>query len=121
AAALYEASRVTMACEMFGDNGQRNAVASPRRIHEGPHDSIARNSASFEEYLANNQALAAALLDPNRGNYRTFSTSELPIGAQATPSAFESWFGYRLLPQDIVQFPDGRMGGPMTGVLPANY
>ena len=120
-AALYEASRISIACEAFGDSGQKQAVLSPRHIHEGRHDSIARNSASVEEYIANNQALAALLLDPNRTDYTAVSSEDNPIYDQATPATIDSWFGYRLLPQDVVQFPDGRMGGPLTNILPANY
>jgi hypothetical protein len=121
AVALYEASLTSMACEAFGNSEQKQAVLSPRHIYEGRHDSIARNSASVEEYIANNEALAAILLDPNRTNYTAVSSQEIPVGTQTTPVAIDSWFGYRLIPQDVVQFPDGRMGGPLTWVLPANY
>lgn len=118
ALAIYEASRLWAACRW---DGSESAMQSDRLISDGPLDSIARNSRSLDEYVINNRTLASLLLPSGREEFAVYSDQSVPVNAEVTPGPNDLYFFQVIQPEDVVVFPDGRMGGPLSQMRPANY
>ncbi|MBA2468989.1 MAG: hypothetical protein H0V37_06250 [Chloroflexia bacterium] len=120
---ISNANRMFQSCRITGETGQWRAMVSPRLIFEGigswQVDTIARNSATYEEYVANHRALSEMLLTDATNDYTVKSTQTTSL------DMFDVYGGGLwspvMLPEDIVRFRDGRIGGPESQLLPANY
>lgn len=121
---VSDANRVFQSCHSFGRTSGLWAMLSPRLISEGagsPYvDAIARNSPTFEEYVATHRQLSETLLAGGTGEYEIVSGEEVPIDENGEVPLTGLWLPV-VLPEDMVQFPDGRIGGPGTSLLPANH
>lgn len=119
---IASANRTFQACRLTGASGTWRAMMSPRLIYEAQGEVSPNPYAgqAYEDYVARNRELSALLLPEDEAPYTITSEQEAPLledGAYYD----ESVFGPVIVPDHVVQLGDGRLGGPQSRLLPANY
>jgi hypothetical protein len=121
---ISQANRQFQACRLTGNSGDWRAMVSPRLIYEGQGSPYTNWFAgvTYEEYVAQNRELSEALL-PDDATYLVISDAMPPISMEPSDLDEEAarlspWV---VVPDHVVQLADGRLGGPVTALLPPDY